>query len=130
MLKKSLVVNGIAKSLIVDPESTLADVLRKQLFLPGTKVSCNEGHCGACSVILDGKLVRSCIVKMKRVPDGATITTVEGIGTPQNLHPIQKAMVLHARICRLVESFIGSESNPDARRCASLVSKKHECLPL
>jgi aldehyde oxidoreductase len=54
MLKKSLVINGVNKSIIVDPESTLADVLRKQLFLTGTKVSCNEGHCGACSVILDG----------------------------------------------------------------------------
>lgn len=95
MIKKSFVVNGINKTIIVDPESTLADVLRNQLLLTGTKVSCNEGHCGACSVILDGKLVRSCIVKMKRVPDGASVTTVEGIGTPQNLHPIQKAMVLH-----------------------------------
>lgn len=95
MLKKSLFVNGVNKMLIVDPESTLADVLRRQLLLTGTKVSCNEGHCGACSVILDGKLVRSCIVKMKKVPDGASVTTVEGIGTPHNLHPIQKAMVLH-----------------------------------
>ena len=95
MLKKSLIVNGLNKILIVDPEATLADVLRKQIFLTGTKVSCNEGHCGACSVILDGKLVRACIVKMKRVPDGASVTTIEGIGTPQNLHPIQKALVLH-----------------------------------
>jgi len=95
MLKKSLVVNGVSKTLVVDPESTLAEVLRKQLFLTGTKVSCNDGHCGACSVILDGKLVRSCIVKMKKVEDGAAVTTVEGIGTPQKLHAIQKALVLH-----------------------------------
>ncbi|MBN1535158.1 MAG: molybdopterin-dependent oxidoreductase [Anaerolineales bacterium] len=95
MLKKSININGNSRTLIVDPESSLADVLRKQLLLTGTKVSCNEGHCGACSVILDGKLVRSCIVKMKKVPDGASITTIEGIGTPQNLHPIQKAMILH-----------------------------------
>ncbi|CAG1002109.1 xanthine dehydrogenase molybdenum-binding subunit [Anaerolineales bacterium] len=95
MLKKLLTINGINKTVVVDPEATLADVLRKQLFLTGTKVSCNEGHCGACSVILDGKLVRSCIVKMKKVEDGANVTTVEGVGTPQNLHPIQKAMVFH-----------------------------------
>jgi aldehyde oxidoreductase len=95
MLKKSLVINGLNKTVIVNAESTLADVLRSQLFLTGTKVSCNEGHCGACSVIQDGKLVRACIVKMKKVPDGSRITTVEGIGTPQNLHPIQKAMILH-----------------------------------
>lgn len=57
MLKKSFIINGIKKTVIIDPESTLADVLRKQLFLTGTKVSRNEGHCGACSVILNGKLV-------------------------------------------------------------------------
>jgi len=95
MLKKSLVINGQTKTVIVDPESKLSDVLRKQLLLTGTKVSCNEGHCGACSVIMDGKLVRSCIVKMKNVTDDAHITTVEGIGTPQSLHPIQKALILH-----------------------------------
>ena len=95
MLKKSLIINNRNRTLIVEPESTLADVLRKQLHLTGTKVSCNEGYCGACSVIMNDQLVRSCIVKMKNVPDGAHVTTVEGIGTPQNLHPIQKAMILH-----------------------------------
>lgn len=123
MLKKSLVINGNNKSLIVDPESTLADVLRNQLLLTGTKVSCNEGHCGACSVILDSKLVRSCIVKMKKVPEGACVTTVEGIGTPQNLHPIQKAMVLHgAAQCGfcipgfVVSSKVLLEHNPSPTR--------------
>ena len=95
MQKKSLVINGQIKTVIVNPESKLSDVLRKQLFLTGTKVSCDDGICGACSVILDGKLVRSCIIKMKRVPDGARITTVEGIGTPELLHPIQKALILY-----------------------------------
>jgi len=61
MLKKSLVVNGVSKSLIVDPETSLGDVLRKQLLLTGTKVSCNDGHCGACSVIVDGKLTLACV---------------------------------------------------------------------
>jgi len=95
MLKKSIMVNGQPRIIIADPEASLADVLRGQMGLTGTKVGCNEGHCGSCSVIMDGKLVRSCIVKMKRVPDGACVTTVEGIGTPQNLHPIQKALILH-----------------------------------
>jgi len=95
MLKKSIMVNGQPRIIIADPEASLADVLRGQLGLTGTKVGCNEGHCGSCSVIMDGKLVRSCIVKMKRVPDDACITTIEGIGTPQNLHPIQKAFILH-----------------------------------
>ena len=94
MLKKSLVVNGVNKTLILDPNATLADVLRKQLLLTGTKVSCNDGHCGACSVILEGKLVLACLVKMSKVPDGASIVTVEGIGTPEKMHPIQVAFAV------------------------------------
>ena len=95
MQKRLLVINGIPKTLVIDPEATLADVLRKQLLLTGTKVSCNDGHCGACSVIVDGKLALACVTKMKRVPDGASVVTVEGIGTPDNLHPIQMAFILH-----------------------------------
>lgn len=95
MQKKTIYVNGMSKTLIVDPEASLSDVLRDQLGLTGTKVGCDKGHCGSCSVIMDGKLVRACIVKMGRVPDGAKIVTVEGIGTPDNLHPIQKSLVLH-----------------------------------
>jgi aldehyde oxidoreductase len=95
MQKKPLVINGVPKTLVVDPESTLGDVLRKQLLFTGTKVSCNDGHCGACSVIVDGKLTLSCVTKMKRIPEGANIVTVEGIGTPENLHPIQMAFILH-----------------------------------
>jgi aldehyde oxidoreductase len=95
MLNKSLVINGVTKTLIVDPETSLGDVLRKQLLLTGTKVSCNDGHCGACSVIVNGKLALACVTKMSRVPDGAAITTVEGIGTPEKLHPIQIALVVH-----------------------------------
>jgi aldehyde oxidoreductase len=95
MLRKSLVVNGVNKSIIVDPESTLADVLRKQMLLTGTKVSCEDGHCGACSVILDGKLTLSCLVKMSKVAEGATIITVEGIGTPEKMHPIQVSLAAH-----------------------------------
>jgi aldehyde oxidoreductase len=95
MQKKPLVINGISKTLVIDPEATLADVLRRQLLLTGTKVSCNDGHCGACSVILDGKVTLSCVTKMKRVRDGAEIVTVEGIGTPEKLHVIQQAFIVH-----------------------------------
>ena len=95
MQKKTLYVNGTAKNIITDPETSLGDVLRKQLLLTGTKISCNDGHCGACSVILDGKLMLSCLVKMKKVPDGASVTTIEGIGTPDNLHPLQLAFIKH-----------------------------------
>lgn len=95
MIKKQIVVNGIARNLVVDAEETLANVLRKSLGLTGTKVGCGEGQCGACSVIMDGKVVRSCAAKMKRVDDGASVTTIEGIGTPANPHPLQLAWMLH-----------------------------------
>ncbi len=93
MQKKVLNINGLNRTVIVDPNTTLGDLLRKQLYLTGTKVYCNDGHCGACSVILDGKLTLACLVKMSKVPDGAKIVTVEGIGTPENLHPIQLALI-------------------------------------
>ena len=93
MIQKRFFVNGVERNLIVDGESSLADVLRGQLGLTGTKVGCGTGECGACNVILNGKLVRSCVYKMKRVEDGDQITTIEGIGTPDELHPLQRAWV-------------------------------------
>ncbi|MCL4394225.1 MAG: molybdopterin-dependent oxidoreductase, partial [Chloroflexi bacterium] len=93
MQKRTLTINGSTRTVIADPEASLGDVLRRQMLLTGTKVSCNDGHCGACSVIVDGKLTLACVTKMSRVPDGAKITTVEGIGTPENPHVIQLALV-------------------------------------
>jgi aldehyde oxidoreductase len=95
MIKKSIMVNGVEQTLIVDPEATLAEVIRNQLGLTGTKIGCGTAQCGSCSVIIDGEVVRSCVMKMKRVADGARITTIEGIGTPANLHPLQLAWVVH-----------------------------------
>ena len=95
MIKKELVVNGILKHLVVDGEDTLANVLRKNLGLTGTKVGCGEAQCGACSVLLDGKVVRSCATKMKKVADRANVVTIEGIGTPGSLHPVQMAWMAH-----------------------------------
>jgi len=95
MLKKILVINGIIRNVIVSPEASLADVLRKQLFLTGTKVGCGKGECGACNVIMDGKVIKSCILKMKRVTDEAEITTIEGIGSQDDLHDIQFAWMIH-----------------------------------
>ena len=95
MLKKTLYINGVENRIVVDPEVTLADALRKQFFLTGTKVGCGKGECGTCTVIMDGKVVRSCIVKMKRVPDDAQIITIEGVGTRNSLHPLQLAWMIH-----------------------------------
>ncbi|WP_066633485.1 molybdopterin-dependent aldehyde oxidoreductase [Desulfolucanica intricata] len=95
MIKKTIIINGAPRMVIVNPETSLADVLRKQLNLTGTKVGCGNGQCGACSVIMDGKVIRSCVTKMKRVPDGASVTTIEGLGTPDNLHALQLAWAVH-----------------------------------
>jgi aldehyde oxidoreductase len=95
MEKLGLIINGIRRDIIVDPTVTLMEVLREQLLLTGVKNGCDEGHCGACSVILNGKLTLSCLVKMSKVPDDSTVTTVEGIGTPERLHPIQQAFIFH-----------------------------------
>lgn len=82
MIKKEIVVNGVVKHLVVDAKSSLASVIRGNLTMTGTKIGCGQGQCGACSVIMDGQVIRSCATKMKRVADGARITTIEGIGTP------------------------------------------------
>jgi len=95
MLKKSLFVNGVKRTVIVDAEITLAQLLRNQLCFTGTKVGCGKGECGTCSVIMNGKVVRSCIVKMKKVPDDAEVITIEGVGTHDNLHPLQLAWMVH-----------------------------------
>jgi aldehyde oxidoreductase len=95
MIKKTLHINGLPKTVIAEPDTLLSAVLREQLRLTGTKVGCGQGQCGCCSVILDGKVVRSCITKMKRVEDGARVTTIEGIGTPDNLHALQLAWTVH-----------------------------------
>ena len=95
MHKSTFIVNGVPQTLIVNPDMTLMDVVRKQMMLTGTKDGCEDGHCGACAVLVNGKYTLACITKMDRVPDGAEILTVEGIGTPQNLHPVQQAFVLH-----------------------------------
>jgi len=93
--KFSLYINGVKRNIICDPEETLANVLRNQLGLTGTKVGCGTGQCGACSVLIDGKVVRSCVKKMKSIPDNSKIVTIEGIGTPDNLHPLQQAWIYH-----------------------------------
>jgi aldehyde oxidoreductase len=95
MQKKVLNINGSSRTLIVDPESSLADVLRKQLLLTGCKVGCGQGQCGACTVLLNGKATLSCVTKMKRIEDGDVVLTIEGLGTPENLHPLQLAWMGH-----------------------------------
>ena len=123
MVKKVLHVNGMQRTLIVEQEALLSDVLREQLQLTGVKVGCATGTCGACNVIVDGKLVRACTMRMKRVENLSKVTTIEGIGTPLNLHPLQKAFVYHGALqCGFcTPGFIVSakallDGNPDPTR--------------
>ena len=95
MIKKSLVINGVQRILIVEPHETLATVLREHLLLTGCKIGCGEGHCGACNVILDGKVTRSCLLKMEKIRDNAEITTIEGVGTLHDMHPLQVAWMAY-----------------------------------
>ena len=85
-------VNGEAVTLEAYPLARLLDALREGLRLTGTKEGCGEGECGACSVILDGELVNSCLVPVAQV-EGAEITTVEGVADGERLHAVQRAMI-------------------------------------
>ena len=96
--KKWFNINGVNRMVVYDPESaTIADVVR-QLGLTGTKIGCGTGQCGACSLSIDGELVRGCVRKAEKVPEFAKILTIEGIGTPQNLHPLQQAWITYGGV--------------------------------
>lgn len=89
-----LVVNGQAKELEPDPRQSLLDVLRETLDLPGTKKGCNQGACGACTILVDGKRIVSCLT-FASMHDGAEIQTIEGLEKDGELHPLQEAFVKH-----------------------------------
>ena len=89
-----IVVNGRACRAVVEPRTNLADFLREQLDLTGTHVGCEHGVCCACTVLLEGQPVRSCLLLAIQL-DGARITTVEGLADGENLHPLQQAFWEH-----------------------------------
>jgi xanthine dehydrogenase YagT iron-sulfur-binding subunit len=87
-------VNGAEHQLMVDPRTSLLDALRERLHLTGSKKGCDQGQCGACTVIIDGRRVTSCLT-LAVMQEGHEITTIEGLGTPHNLHPLQAAFIKH-----------------------------------
>jgi xanthine dehydrogenase YagT iron-sulfur-binding subunit len=89
-----LTVNGQTCSLDVDNRTTLLDALREHLQLTGTKKGCDHGQCGACTVVVDGRRINSCLT-LAVMHEGDRITTIEGLGTPDRLHPMQAAFVKH-----------------------------------
>lgn len=89
-----LVVNGETRQLEPDPRQSLLDVLRETLDLTGTKKGCNQGACGACTILLDGKRIVSCLT-LASMHDGARIETIEGLAKEGELHPLQHAFIEH-----------------------------------
>ena len=89
-----LTVNGRDVHLQIDPRTSLLDALREHLHLTGTKKGCDHGQCGACTVIVEGRRINSCLT-LAVMHDGDKVTTIEGLGTPEALHPMQKAFIVH-----------------------------------
>jgi carbon-monoxide dehydrogenase small subunit len=112
-------INGEATEYLCEPRQSLLEVLREGLGFTGTKEGCNDGNCGACSVMVDGVLVDSCLVLAVEAED-KEVTTVEGLATPDSLHPLQQKFLEHASlqcgICTpgfLVAAKSLLEHNPD-----------------
>jgi xanthine dehydrogenase YagT iron-sulfur-binding subunit len=89
-----LVVNGRARHLELDTRTSLLDALREHIHLTGTKKGCDHGQCGACTVLLNGRRINSCL-SFAVMHDGDEVVTIEGLGTPEALHPMQAAFVEH-----------------------------------
>jgi carbon-monoxide dehydrogenase small subunit len=97
LVEVQILVNGERMTAFVEPQTTLLELLRDTWNLTGTKLGCDEGDCGACTVLLDGEAVNSCLVLAVRA-NGHEVTTIEGLGTEENLHPLQAAFIQHGAI--------------------------------
>ena len=134
-------VNGTNYGLRLDPRTSLLDLLREKLDLPGTKKGCNHGQCGACTVIVNGRRINSCLA-LAVIYDGSEITTVEGLAKGDELHPLQTAFVRHegfqcgyctpGQICsavamlREVDQGTASHVTPDVRKEGNVVLSDDE----
>ncbi|MEJ8572211.1 2Fe-2S iron-sulfur cluster-binding protein [Microbaculum marinum] len=93
-MKTDLTINGAVRGLDADPRTSLLDALRHHLGLTGTKKGCDHGQCGACTVLVNGRRINSCLT-LACMHDGDEITTIEGLGTPEAQSPLQRAFVAH-----------------------------------
>ena len=94
LVRVTLLINGKKKVLETDPRVALLDALREKMLLTGTKKGCDRGQCGACTVLMNGRRVNSCLVLLAMC-EGSDITTIEGLGTPDKLHPLQVSFIKH-----------------------------------
>lgn len=117
-------INGEEKEFLCEPRQTLLEVLRDDLDLTGTKEGCSNGNCGACSILLNGKVVDSCLV-MAVESDGENIQTIEGVASAEGLHPLQQKFLEHAALqCGIctpgfilaAKALLESEPNPSEER--------------
>ncbi len=133
-MRVSLEVNGKHRTLDVDTRTTLLDALREHLQLTGTKKGCDHGQCGACTVIVDGHRINSCL-SLAVMHDGDRVTTIEGLGTPDRLHPMQAAFVKHdgyqcgyctpGQICSAVAVLAEIKAGIPSHVSASLTERPH-----
>ena len=93
-MQTTITVNGTARTLDLDPRTTLLDALREHLGLTGSKKGCDHGQCGACTVLVNGVRINSCL-SILAMHDGDQVTTIEGLGQPGALHPVQQAFLEH-----------------------------------
>lgn len=123
-------VNGVEYEIEPMPHETLAQVLNKRLGMVGVRISCEEGECGSCTILMDGKPVSSCMVLAMQA-EGKEIITIEGLGTLDNLHPIQQAFIdEHGFQCGFctpgviltAKDLLDSNPNPDPTEVASAIS--------
>lgn len=91
-MKTTFTINGEVRAINLDPRTTLLDALREHLKLTGSKKGCDHGQCGACTVLVNGVRINSCLT-LAVMHDGDAVTTIEGVGTPDQLHPIQTAFL-------------------------------------
>lgn len=117
-------INGEEREFLCEPRQTLLEVLRDDLDLTGTKEGCSNGNCGACSVLLGGKVVDSCLV-MAVETEGQDIETIEGVASPEGLHPLQQKFLEHAALqCGIctpgfivaAKALLEKEPNPSEER--------------